>query len=504
MRAALLDVARKYYPMPFLDRLVDTLAYYKFNELHVHLNDNGPGTNWSFRIECETYPGLTSRDGSYSKADFRAFVRRSAAKGVNIVPEIDAPAHSRAFVNYNPAFRSEKYGDTHLDLHNPAIYPFFEKLYAEYLGGDEPVFAGPDFSVGTDEYDKSEAEAFRLFTDRMFGYVRKHGKRPRAWGALTHAKGKTPVDPTDVTLDIWHNSYYEPLDALKDGFSLICVPDNLLYIVPNAGYYYDYLNCERLFRRWEPCWFEEVHVDPTNPKLAGGKFAVWNDRGEAGVDIEGTYDRMLPAIATLGQKMWSGTVDGLCWHAFGRRTAKVRGGIGAGTARPAAPQFLVYDLTTGACEELADAPVTGWDDLDMSELLIFKRIRDGLYAAVFKTTQAQWAKFSDDNPSLTHGALHPVDHVSYVMAKPWIAKLAKLTGETGFDIPTNAEWDVLAKDDALVGTDGGAAEWTSDQCEKDPRIRYLRINRTAKPSLNYETSMSGTDCCGFRLVLRKR
>ena len=57
---------------------------------------------------------------------------------------------------------------------------------------------------------------------------------------------------------------------------------------------------------------------------------------------------------------------------------------------------------------------------------------------------------------------------------------------------------------ALVGTDGGAAEWTSDQCEKDPRIRYLRINRTAKPSLNYETSMSGTDCCGFRLVLRKR
>ena len=162
----------------------------------------------------ETLPVIPSvrswrpADGICAKSDFRAFVKRTAAKGVDIVPEIDAPAHSCAFIRYRPAFQSKVYGDTHLDLHNPDVVPFFEKLFAEYCGGDDPVFAGPNVSVGTDEYDKREAEAFRAFTDAMFKTVRRLGKRPRAWGVLTHAAGKTPVDPTDVTLDIWHNDDY--------------------------------------------------------------------------------------------------------------------------------------------------------------------------------------------------------------------------------------------------------------------------------------------------------
>ena len=49
------------------------MAYYKMNTLQVHLNDNGFkqyfDNNWdktyaAFRLESETYPGLTARDGS--------------------------------------------------------------------------------------------------------------------------------------------------------------------------------------------------------------------------------------------------------------------------------------------------------------------------------------------------------------------------------------------------------------------------------------------------------
>lgn len=505
VRAAILDVGRKWYPLAFLDELVDTLAYYKFNELHVHLNDNGPGTNYAFRIESTTYPGLATRGFSYSKDEFRAFVKRSAAKGVDIVPEIDAPAHSRAFIRYRPDFESKDYGDTHLDLHNPEVVPFFERLYAEYLGGNDPVFAGPNVSVGTDEYDKKEAEAFRAFTDALFKIVRRYGKKPRAWGALTHAQGKTPVDPTDVTLDIWHNGYHEPLQALKEGFGLICVPDNLVYIVPNAGYYYDYLNCERLFRIWEPCWFEEVFVDPSNPQLMGGKFALWNDKGEAAVDLDGTFARMFPAIQTLGEKMWAGRREGLSWHDFTRLAARTRplpAAKGASRICREEGLYRVYDLKSGKVELLDAAPSMGWDDRDRSEFLVMKKVAKGLYAAVFETTQAQWSIFDEDNPSARHNPYSEVDHVSYVMAKKWIAALSKRTGETGFDIPTEAEWKVASVSAGIEGIGNGVTEWISDTYPTNARIRYCVDGKPPKAA-NYETSVSGNDHEGFRVFLRR-
>lgn len=500
VRGLVLDVARKWYPLDFLDALVDVLAHYKFNELHLHLNDNGPGTNWAFRVECETYPGLASKD-CYSKADFRAFVKRAAAKGVDVVPEIDSPAHARAFTRYRPDFASRAYGDTHLDLHSPDVVPFMARLFAEYCGGDDPVFAGPNVSVGTDEYDKREAEAFRAYTDALLKTVRRLGKRPRAWGALTHAQGRTPVDATGVTLDIWHNGYHEPLQALKEGFGLICVPDNLVYLVPNAGYYYDYLNCERLFRIWEPSEFEEVHVDPSHPQLAGGKFAFWNDGGEAAVDLDGTFARLFPAIQTLGEKMWAGRRAGLSWEAFTRRAAQTCEAPNVRRVERMKGLYRVYDLKTGRFEELDAAPPMGWCDRDRADALVLKRVRDGLYAAVFETTQAQWAQLDADNPSAEHAPLAPVDHVSYVMAKKWLAALAARTGEAGFDIPTEEEWRALRAAKGLDGLANGVTEWISDQSPDNPRIRFCVDGDRAREA-NYETSVSGNDRMGFRLVLR--
>ena len=54
--------------MDYLYDLVDAMAYYKMNKLHIHLNDNGfkyyfdddwDKTQAAFRMECDTYPGLT-------------------------------------------------------------------------------------------------------------------------------------------------------------------------------------------------------------------------------------------------------------------------------------------------------------------------------------------------------------------------------------------------------------------------------------------------------------
>ena len=217
LRGFMMDCGRKFIPMSYLRNLVKMMSYYKMNTLHVHLNDNGfrqffaddwNKTQAAFRLESTTYPGLTAKDGSYSKAEFIDFQKLAEEYGVEIIPEIDVPAHSLAFTHYKPEIGSKEYGMDHLDLFNPETYKFVDGLFKEYLEGKEPVFRGKKVHIGTDEYSnakKDVVEKFRYFTDRYIKYVEKFGKQAVVWGALTHAKGDTPVKSKNVIMDCWYN-----------------------------------------------------------------------------------------------------------------------------------------------------------------------------------------------------------------------------------------------------------------------------------------------------------
>ena len=62
----------------------------------------------AFRLESERFPGLTAKDGSYTKEEFRDFQIMAARYGVNVIPEIDVPAHSFGFSHiYNPRLAAD-------------------------------------------------------------------------------------------------------------------------------------------------------------------------------------------------------------------------------------------------------------------------------------------------------------------------------------------------------------------------------------------------------------
>ena len=201
-RGFMLDVGRKFFSLDYLKQQIKVLSFYKMNEFQIHLNDNGfPqffDNDWNktyaaFRLESERFPGLTAKDGSYTKKEFTELQRMGMEYGVNIIPEIDIPAHSLAFAHYKPEIGSKEYGMDHLDLYKEETYKFVDALLDEYLSGEEPVFVGSDVHIGTDEYNKKEAEQYRYFTDRYLKYVASYGKTPRMWGGLKWLPGKTPV-----------------------------------------------------------------------------------------------------------------------------------------------------------------------------------------------------------------------------------------------------------------------------------------------------------------------
>lgn len=321
IRGFMMDCGRKFIPMTYLRDLVKMMSYYKMNVLQVHLNDNGFkqffGHDWdktyaAFRLECETFPGLTARDGYYTKQEFVDFQLDAAAQFVEIIPEIDAPAHTLAFSHYKPELGSKEYGMDHLDLFNPETYTFMDALFKEYLEGDKPVFRGPRVHIGTDEYSnkkKEVVEKFRAFTDRYIRYVESFGKQACVWGTLTHAQGDTPVKSENVIMSAWYNGYAEPKDMVKQGYKLISIPDGLIYIVPAAGYYYDYLNTQYLYENWTPAHVGQAVFEEKDPAILGGMFAVWNDHVGNGISVKDIHHRLFPALQTLATKTWDAQVS---------------------------------------------------------------------------------------------------------------------------------------------------------------------------------------------------
>lgn len=335
MRGFMLDCGRKYIPMDYLRSLVKVLSFYKMNTLQIHLNDNGfvqffnndwERTQSAFRLESDTYPDLSANEAQYTKKEFVELQQLAEQLGVEIIPEIDVPAHSLAFTQFKPELASKTLGMDHLDLSNPAVVPFVDKLFEEYIGGKNPVFRGPRVHIGTDEYSNATEELreqFRAFTDHLLALVQRHGKQPVLWGALSHAPGKTTVRNEGVLMSVWNNGFSQPKEMKKQGYKMISIPDHQVYIVPAAGYYHDYLNNEELYRQWTPAHIGSEVFEERDPSIEGGMFAVWNDHVGNGITVKDIHHRFFAALPVMATKCWTASKTTLPYEQFAAKTAQL-------------------------------------------------------------------------------------------------------------------------------------------------------------------------------------
>ena len=341
VRGFVLDVARKSYELESLKELAETMAWYKLNDLQVHLNDNyifleeyinSDKSNMedaynayeAFRLESdvrnEQGEGITAKDLYYTKDDFRSFIQESREIGVNIVPEIDTPAHAmsitKVFKNlalegWNPRINRRPTID-HLDLGNPESLEFVKNLFNEYMEGENPVFdLGTTVHVGTDEYE-ANAEHYRAFTDAMLGHVQDTGRTVRMWGGLTWLRGETPVRSNDVQINVWSRDWANPKEMFEAGYDLINTLDSDVYIVPTAGYYANYLNAQRLYNNWEPNSIGGTYIPAGDDQMLGGAYAIWNDaidKRDAKVSEYDVFDRFFKPLPALAEKMWGDGED---------------------------------------------------------------------------------------------------------------------------------------------------------------------------------------------------
>ena len=358
VRGYMIDCGRKHIPLEYLEKYAKVMAYYKMNTFQIHLNDRAvkihqdtwDDTYTAFRLESERFPELTAKDGFYTKDGFRQFQKDAAKIYVNVIPEIDVPAHSLCFSRYREEFGSKEYGLDHLDLFNPNIYSFLDELFTEYLEGDDPVFVGKNVHIGTDEYsnkDQAVVEKFRAFTDHYIRFVEKFGKQAYLWGSLTHAKGETPVKAENVIMQCWYVNYADPAEMKKLGYKIVSIPSRSVYIVPAAPYYFDYLNHTRLYDSWTPATINQHKFEELDPCLLGGMFAVWNDISYNGISVDDIHHRTIPATQVLAACTWSPTYKTLPFKEFDskRTTLSEAPGVNELGRFKGEPQSVVYSLS---------------------------------------------------------------------------------------------------------------------------------------------------------------
>jgi hexosaminidase len=143
-RGLLLDAGRHYYSPDFIVQQIHEMAYLKLNTLHLHLTDND-----AFGLVSESFPYLAT-PGAYTRADLARFEAVARRYHVTIIPEIEMPAHSAAILLTRPdlGFDCPQMGNATLDVTKPAVRQFATALIDEFA----PLFPGPEFMIGTDEY----------------------------------------------------------------------------------------------------------------------------------------------------------------------------------------------------------------------------------------------------------------------------------------------------------------------------------------------------------------
>ncbi|WP_028192998.1 beta-N-acetylhexosaminidase [Salinispora pacifica] len=327
-RGAMLDVARHFFGVDDVLRVIDHLARYKLNHLHLHLTDD---QGW--RIAVESRPRLTAIGAStavggapggwYTPADYQRIVAYAAERHLTVVPEIDLPGHTNAALTAHPElapagttpvpYTGTEVGFSYLDPTNPQTYEFV----ADVLGEVAARTPGPFLHIGGDEAFKVKGAVYTGFVERAQRIVAKLGKTVVGWHQLApaaHIEGRV--------LQWWGTDGIDPTtaDAVRRGARLILSPGNRAYLdmkytsdTPIGHDWAGLIDVRRAYD-WDPA--TQVTGVPAESVL-GVEAPLWTESVTSLAEIEFMLLPRLPAIAELG---WSPRANH-DWAAFRTRLA---------------------------------------------------------------------------------------------------------------------------------------------------------------------------------------
>lgn len=267
-----LDVSRHFFPVYFIKKYLDLMAFYKLNKFHWHLTDDN-----GWRLEIKKYPELTkisawrknlehlqwnsranavdrgngSYGGFYTQEEVREIIEYAAERGIEIIPEIEMPGHTSevfaAFPHLNcKGVKTEVAPGGYwpnLELFcagKDESFEFLENILQEVID----LFPSKYVHIGGDEANKTrwqecplcqkrikdenlndENELQSYFIHRIQNFIESKGKKIIGWDEIIDGGISS-----DATVMCWRGDGKDAADiATKNGSEVIMCPNSILY-----------------------------------------------------------------------------------------------------------------------------------------------------------------------------------------------------------------------------------------------------------------------------------
>lgn len=311
-RGLMVDAARLWYPLEVLRSCVDLCFLCRMNRLHLHLMDDQ-----GYRLPSARFPALSDPGRCYTREELAYLNQYAAARGITLIPEIEAPGHCRALIDRYPEVFGDEGGRNIVNIGRPAAMEGLAALIDEvcalfpdspyiHVGGDEANISLweeiPECLAYREERKLSTVkELYSHFIARLTNLVLERGRTPIIWEGFP-AEGSESISRRVLVME-FESSYRLAPDLIRDGFRIINTSWQPLYIVPQRWWSDEkiYRWNIQTFENWNPhsAAFDTPIVCEPDALLLGAQLCVWESGYNA---VRGRLCQNLPAVA---ERTWN-------------------------------------------------------------------------------------------------------------------------------------------------------------------------------------------------------
>lgn len=281
-RGLMLDVGRRFSPVPLVKNLLDSMAAAKMNVLHFHLSDY---CRWS--VESKTYPQLQTSlaaglpdEGFYTHEDIAEIVAYAGDRGIRVVPEFDLPGHSFAMeILQKEGLQFCNTSKTYTIYNDPdgVSVGILKDLIAEMAS----LFPDDVFHLGMDEVEYpapcTAENTVALETELVDFVLNTLHKQPMGWDPISNAY--------NATSSVIVNSYLSSANSktfAEANWTVVDSSNYNWYFTHPAGW--DWTDdCKPAGcagpKGWDACWLEPGGgaAGDARDRVLGGEVSVWTD-----------------------------------------------------------------------------------------------------------------------------------------------------------------------------------------------------------------------------------
>jgi hexosaminidase len=340
-----LDVSRHMFTKEYILKVIDWLAYYKFNKFHLHLTDD---QGW--RIESKKFPllneigswrtfdrndsicmqkaktntdfvidprfikehnGKTVYGGYYTREDLAEIIAYAKARFIEIIPEIDMPGHMSAAIRAYPQLSCTGSAGWGTEFSYPMCPCNNETFDLAFQIWDEIVdlFPSSYVHIGADEVEKDTWRTSTTCSDFMKANNLTNVKEIQSFFVQKlqehlEAKGKTVIAWDDVTEDRMDSKlkimYWR--DWVKDAPAKAAANGNEIIFTRWDLFYFSGQNSDEVLKKLLEFDLSHEYPVAVTSKIIGFQGCVWTEE----IPSEAVFEKQIfPRLQALSELNWS-------------------------------------------------------------------------------------------------------------------------------------------------------------------------------------------------------